>query len=175
MNYSGGAAEQVVRMTLEGTEIALKLTGTAAKHLAAALYAIMKDQNHPTVRGRERLTHMLKSGKALTVFTLRNEDLKQFASEAKRYGVVYCVLKGRGKEKDGMADILVRAEDASRINRIVERFRLNSPQNPQKARTGASPSAPMSGQPIGKRPSLREQIRKAKNKSASRILTEQER
>ena len=97
------------------------------------------------------------------------------SEEAKRYGVVYCVLKGRGKEKDGMADILVRAEDASRINRIVERFRLNSPQNPQQARTGASPSAPMSGQPIGKRPSLREQIRKAKDKSASRILTEQER
>ena len=175
MSYAGDAAEQVVRMTLEGTEIALKLTGTAAKHLAAALYAIMKDQNHTKVRGRERLNHMLKSGKTLTVFTLRNEDLKQFASEAKRYGVVYCVLKGREKEKDGMADILVRAEDASRINRIVERFRLNSPQNPQQARTGASPSAPMSGQPAGKRPSLREQIRKAKDKSASRILTEQER
>ena len=30
MNGSGDAAEQVVRLSLEGTEVALKLTGTAA-------------------------------------------------------------------------------------------------------------------------------------------------
>lgn len=33
MNNSGDAAEQVVRLSLEGTEVALKLTGSAAKTL----------------------------------------------------------------------------------------------------------------------------------------------
>lgn len=42
MNNSGDAAEQVVRMSLEGTEVALKLTGAAAKNIAAALYAVYK-------------------------------------------------------------------------------------------------------------------------------------
>ena len=31
MNYGGDAADQIVRYSLEGTEVALKLTGEAAK------------------------------------------------------------------------------------------------------------------------------------------------
>ena len=37
MNYSGDAAEQVVRISLEGTEFALRMSGAAAKNVAAAL------------------------------------------------------------------------------------------------------------------------------------------
>jgi len=59
----------------------------------------------------------------LKVFAVRNEDLKKFCQEAKRYGVLYCALRDK-KNLDGMCDIMVRAEDASKINRIVERFKL---------------------------------------------------
>ena len=38
MNTSGEAAEQIVRISLEGTEVALKLTGAAAKNIAAMIY-----------------------------------------------------------------------------------------------------------------------------------------
>ena len=41
MYNSGDAAEQVVRMSLEGAEVALKITGAAAKNLAAALYTVL--------------------------------------------------------------------------------------------------------------------------------------
>ncbi len=124
MNNSGDAAEQVVRMSLEGTEVALKLTGSAAKNIAAAIYAVYKNRDKDKIRGRQRLTAMLKSGKELKVFTINEEHLKQFAVEAKRYGVVYCALRGKGKSEDGLVDVMVRAEDASKINRIVERFKL---------------------------------------------------
>lgn len=67
---------------------------------------------------------MLKSGKELKVFTVKEEDLRKFTEEAKRYGVLFCALKSRGKSVDGMVDIMVRAEDASKINRIVDRFNL---------------------------------------------------
>ena len=40
MNTSGEAADQVVRMSLEVGEAALKISGTGAKHLAVMLYAI---------------------------------------------------------------------------------------------------------------------------------------
>ncbi len=33
MNHAGDAAEQVVRMSLEGAEVALKITGVAAKKI----------------------------------------------------------------------------------------------------------------------------------------------
>ena len=124
MNNSGDAAEQVVRLSLEGTEIALKLTGTAAAHIAAAIYVVLKNRDKNKIKGRQRLTAMLKSGKELKVFTVGEEHLKQFAKEAKRYGVVYCALRGRGKSEDGLVDIMVRAEDAAKINRIVERFKM---------------------------------------------------
>lgn len=124
MNNSGDAAEQVVRFSLEGTEVALKLTGSAAKNIAAAMYAVLKNKDKNKLKGHQRLTAMLKSGKELKVFTIREEHLKLFAREAKRYGVVYCALRSRKKYADGMADVMVRAEDASKINRIVERYKM---------------------------------------------------
>lgn len=124
MNSSGDAAEQVVRLSLEGTEVALKLTGAAAKNIAAALYAVFKNRDRSKTKGHQRLSAMLKSGKELKVFTISEEHLRQFAKEAKRYGVVYCALRGKGRSDDGMVDLMVRAEDASKINRIVERFKL---------------------------------------------------
>ena len=54
---------------------------------------------------------------------MRTEDLLKFSKEAKRYGILYCALRDKN-DKDGMSDIMVRAEDAGKINRIVERFSL---------------------------------------------------
>ena len=124
MNQSGDAAEQIVKLSLEGTEIALKLTGSAAAHVAAAIYVVLKNRDKNKIKGRQRLTAMLKSGKELKVFTVGEEHLRQFTREAKRYGVVYCALRGRGKSEDGLVDVMVRAEDAAKINRIVERFKM---------------------------------------------------
>ena len=122
MNTSGDAAESIVRMSLQGLDVAVRLTGRGAKNIAALLVAILK--NKQQTKGKTRLTNMLKSGKELKVFTVKEDDLKKFTEEAKRYGVLFCALKGKGKSKDGMVDIMVRAEDASKINRIVDRFNL---------------------------------------------------
>ena len=68
---------------------------------------------------------MLKSGKELKVFAIRHSDLKKFCEEAKRYGVLYCVLRDKNtKGENAPVDIIARAEDASKIQRIVERFEL---------------------------------------------------
>lgn len=122
MNTGGEAGEQMIRMSLNGVEVAAKITGAGAKQLAILLYTILKEQNK--TKGAARLSSMLRSGKELKVFTVRQSDLKTFAKEAKRYGVLYCALKGIKNNPDGMVDIMVRAEDASKINRIVERFEL---------------------------------------------------
>ena len=122
MNTSGDAAESIVRMSLQGLEVAVKLSGSGAKNVAAIMIAMLKDQKQ--TKGKTRLTNMLKSGKELKVFTVKEDDLRKFTEEAKRYGVLFCALKGKGKSLDGMVDIMVRAEDASKINRIVDRFNL---------------------------------------------------
>lgn len=84
MTNSGDAAEQIVRMSLEGTEVALKLSGSAAKNIAAALYTIAKNADRNKTKGHQRLSAMLKSGKELKVFTISEEHLKRFSQEAKR-------------------------------------------------------------------------------------------
>ena len=121
MNSGADAADQIVNMSLKGIEVMAKISGEGAKNLATYLYAVLKDQKK--TRGKTRLEGLLRSGKELKVFAVRNEDLKKFCQEAKRYGVLYCALRDK-KCLDGMCDIMVRAEDASKINRIVERFKL---------------------------------------------------
>ena len=124
MNTSGEAADQVVRMSLEVGEAALKISGEGAKQLAVLLYAILKEQKK--TKGRARLETLVRSGKPLTVFSVKESDLKKFVQEAKRYGILYCAVRDPKGSSDGMVDIMVKEEDAPRINRIVERFKFAS-------------------------------------------------
>lgn len=125
MNPGGDAAEQVVRLSLEGMEVAVRLSGTGAKNLAVLLATVLKEEQK--TKGKARLTNMIKSGKELKVFSLKNQDLKKFSEEAKRYGVLYCVLKDKGnKDPNTVVDVIARAEDAPKIQRIMERFDMAS-------------------------------------------------
>ena len=109
MNHGGDAAEQIVRMSLEGVEVAARITGTGAKNIAILLAAVLKEEQK--TKGKARLTNMLKSGKELKVYTVQNQDLKRFSQEAKRYGVLYCVLKDKNDKSDtAIVDVIARAE-----------------------------------------------------------------
>ena len=121
MNNSGDVAEQMMRMSLEGAEVAVKFTGTGALKLASIIYKVLQQQEK--TKGKARLSSMLRSGKSLKVLTVKEEQLKRFSEEAKRYGVLYCVLKDKDST-DGQVDVMVRAEDAAKINRIVTRFNI---------------------------------------------------
>lgn len=123
MNNGGDAAEQVVRLSLEGFEVAARLSGSAAKNIALLLVSVLKQEQK--TKGKARLTNMIKSGKELKVFSIPQKDLKKFTEQAKRYGVLYCVLRDKNtKGENTPVDIIARAEDASKIQRIVERFEL---------------------------------------------------
>lgn len=125
MSVNGDVSEQVVRLSLEGFEVLAKLTGAGAKNIAAMIYTIMKDKQQ--TKGKTKLNAMLKAGKPLKIFTIKREELIVFAKESKTYGIPYCALVNRkSKQLDGMVDIIVKEEDASRINRIVERFKLTT-------------------------------------------------
>ena len=90
-----------------------KAGGTAAKSLAVTLYAILTDNKK--IKGKTNLDNLLKSNKELKVFAIHHSDLKKFCEEAKHYGVLYSVLKEKNNT-DGIVDIMVKAEDASKIS-----------------------------------------------------------
>ena len=51
--------------------------------------------------------------------------LLELAEQAKRYGVLYCLLRDKNtRAGDAPVDIIARAEDASKIQRICDRFEL---------------------------------------------------
>lgn len=125
MSVNGDVSEQVVRLSLEGFEVLARLTGSGAKNVAAMIYTIMKDRKQ--TKGKTKLNNMLRAGKPLKIFTIKKEDLKTFSKESKNYGISYCALVDKNnKDLDGMVDVMVKEEDASRINRIVERFKLTT-------------------------------------------------
>lgn len=121
MNASGDAAEQIVRMTLQGVEVAGKMSMDGAERLVKLILASLKDTKR--TKGRASLNTMLKSNKPIKVFEIKDRDLKKFCQEAKKYGVMYHVLKDRDKN-DGKCDIMVRSEDSAKVNRIFQRFNL---------------------------------------------------
>lgn len=155
MNTSGEAADQVMRMMLNGAEVLIKLSGSGAKNAAVLLYSIARQQKK--TKGAARLESMLRSGKPLKVYTFRDSDLPKFKEVAKQYGILYTVLK----EKDrtgGVFDVMVRAEDESKIARITERFNLARVdtadlraeiirEKAEKEQTGETPDAPETDKP----------------------------
>lgn len=164
MNTSGEAADQVVRMSLEVGEAALKISGTGAKQLAVLLYAVLKEQKK--TKGRARLETLVRSGKPLTVFSVKESDLKKFVQEAKRYGILYCAVRDPKGSSDGMVDIMVKEEDAPRINRIVERFKFASVTEAAQIKTEIQKSREEKGKsaPAGKSPGEKSSAEKPKGK-----------
>lgn len=122
MINGGEAADKMVDYTLKIGETVLRLSGTAAKNLAAYLVALSKDNKK--TRGKARLVRMLKEGKELKVFQIDIASLRRFSQEAKRYGILYTALHDK-KNTDGTVDLLIKAEDASKVNRVLERINLS--------------------------------------------------
>lgn len=122
---SSESAETVVKMTLEGVEVAARITGKLAEKFAILLYTKSKEKR--MTKGKTNLNNMLKSGSQLQIFSLTEKDLEIFHKESKKYGVLYTALIDKNQtNEDGLVDILVKAEDAPKINRIVERFKLSA-------------------------------------------------
>ena len=73
---------------------------------------------------------LLRSGKELRVFDLKEQDLPAFQREAKQYGVLFSVIKNTASG-NGHVDILAKAEDVSKLNRIFERLHYAAPEQVQ--------------------------------------------
>lgn len=138
MNTSGETAELVVKEGIQITESAVKLAGLGAKNLAALLIAIAKD--NPKLSGKTGLKRLIQDGEELTIFSVKQEGLKGFQMESKRYGVLFYPVINK-VEKTGTVEIMAKAKDAKQINRIFERMGYPAPVREDAAKK-ASARAP---------------------------------
>ena len=97
MSTQAEAADQVVKIMLEGSEHAIKIAGAGAKQIAALLYAILRDQKR--TKGKVRLANMLRSNKELRIFPVRQEAPKltppRRGEELPFHASFYCANTGR--------------------------------------------------------------------------------
>lgn len=132
MNTSGETAELVVKEGIQITESAVKLAGLGAKNLAALLIAIAKE--NPKLSGKTGLKRLIQDGEELTIFSVKQEDLKGFQMESKRYGVLFYPVINK-VEKTGTVEIMAKAKDAKQINRIFERMGYPAPVREDAAKS----------------------------------------
>lgn len=122
MSMAGDSAEEIVKLSLDGVEVLAKISGSMVEKTVTMLYAMAKDTDKKT-KGKTRLKNMLKSKNALEVFSIKQEDYRKFKKQAKKYGILYSAILNK-KSEDGLIDIIVRSDDAVRVNRIVKRFNI---------------------------------------------------
>jgi len=111
----------VTNVTVKGVECVANLSGKAATSLASFLLAALKDEKR--VSGKTRMRSF--RGKPTQVFVIKRSELKEFAQEAKKYGVLYAAIVDK-RNPDGVCDIVVSADDAGKVNRIADRFALTA-------------------------------------------------
>ena len=121
MNLGSDPADQVVRYTLEGTEFALRISGTAAKNFAIFAAAVLRDQKK--TRGKTNLTRLLREGKPLKFFSVSADRMREFAQEAKRHGLLFVPMRDRN-DPDHI-EIAIWADDSAKVERIIERMQLD--------------------------------------------------
>ena len=153
MNYGSEPADQVVRYTLEGAEVALKLSGLAAKNFAVFAYAVLKDQKK--TKGKTRLVRMLKEQRPLKFFTVPSSQMREFAQEAKKRGLLFVPI--RNKQNPGEVELVVFADDAAKVNRVMDRLNLDfvksqaggaAPEHPEQQAPVQTESVPMENGPV---------------------------
>ena len=113
---NGEAADEVVRIVLNGTEVALRLTGSAAKNLGVILYEWAK--NNPKVTGKTSMMKLLRSGEELQVVTLTREQYDQFKALAKKQ-VLFAPFVNKEKN-DGMVEVVISSRSLAIVNHILE-------------------------------------------------------
>ena len=119
----GDAADEFVRIMLNGTEVAIRLTGSAAKNLAALLVAWSK--NEKKVYGKTTMMKLLKSGEPLHVLPMTKEQYSKFKGMAKKK-VLYAPFLNK-KRGDGKLDVVISEKSLPLVNHILKRIGYGEP------------------------------------------------
>ena len=143
MNLGSDPADQVVRYTLEGTEFALRLSGTAAKNFAVFVAAVLRDQKK--TRGKTNLTRLLREGKPLKFFSVPADRMREFAQEARRHGLLFVPMRDRNDPEH--IEIAIWAEDSAKVERIIDRMQLDVVETGEaEIMSDVTPEQPAPGQ-----------------------------
>ena len=133
---------QVVQMIFSAAGKTAELLGRAAigagkGAMKLLLFAIALAKSQPRTKGKIKLEKMLSQGKELVPFQILERDKRTFHKLAKDYGITYVMVKN-SKTQDGRVEVIAKAEDAGRINRIIERLGYPAPTREGEEKNAAT-------------------------------------
>ena len=130
MNVGGGeAADQMVRMMLSGTEVAVRLSGSALKNLLALTMALAS--NRKTLSGKVNMGKMLRETRDLRRFPMTKQQYKQFKKLAKKHKLLYSVIRDKD-DRGQLMDVILPVTELDRANAIFERILYTLPPEPER-------------------------------------------
>ncbi len=130
MTIGGGeAADQMVRMMLSGTEVAVRLGGSALKNLLALTMALA--HNRKTLTGKVNMGKMLRETRDLRRFPMTPQQFKQFKKLAKKHKLLFSVIKDKD-DRGKLMDVILPVTELDRANAIFERILYQMPPEPER-------------------------------------------
>ena len=121
MNIGGGeAADQLVRMMLSGSEVAIRLSGSAAKNALALSMALAKQNKQ--LSGKVNMARMLRQTRDLRLFPMTPEQYKEFQRQAKKQKLLFSAIKDKD-DRGKLIDVVMPVTELDRANMIFERIR----------------------------------------------------
>ncbi len=130
MNVGGGeAADQMVRMMLSGTEVMVRLSGSALKNMLALTMALAS--NRKVLSGKVNMGKMLRETRDLRRFPMTPEQYKQFKKLAKKHKLLFSVIKDKD-DRGKVLDVILPVTELDRANSIFERILYTLPPEPER-------------------------------------------
>lgn len=128
MDTSGEVADLLVKEGIQLTEESIKLLAAGSKSLAALLWAIAKDERK--LVGKTGMARLIREGKELKVFRLKESDLEEFKKFAKK-NVLFSAVKDT-RAMDGIVDLVTNVDFVAQVNLFMERRGYPAPERPQE-------------------------------------------
>lgn len=140
MDVSGEVADLMVKESLQITEETIKMLAAGSKNLTAFLLALSQDNKK--LSGKTSMNRLLRDGKELKVFHIKQSDLDDFRSFGKK-NVLYAVIKD-DRRTDGMVDLITNVDYVSQVNHFLKSRGYAAPETPKAEKTPkkAAPRAP---------------------------------
>ena len=121
MENDSQESSKIARVILDGATRLIKISADIPRYAFEMVHILQTVQNGPK-EGQVKMRKMMETGSALKVIPLKGKDNHaKFAEGAKQYGVMYSVVEDTQKD---IFDIVIREEDAPRVNRIIERYEM---------------------------------------------------
>lgn len=136
----------MAREALQFSEVAIKLTALGFKNSLALALAYAKE--NPKVRGKTSLDRLLRENKELKVIPIKTEDVSQFQRVRQAIRRTLCCYKDKSAQGEKV-DIMFKAEDVSKLNRIYEQMGYNIPKAQGQTDRKKRPPAIRKGQNYG--------------------------